>query len=233
MRSRFLLDSWICEAKSWICVSFPRAVAKASRQFRRRFQTDQDRSSPITRWFTRCSSAFRTRSQRCRKEEGRALSVGSIQAYWRGKASFCPLWTRTLYPPPRWICRACFYLSWRPLAFSLPGDGANALNCFTRDCETRETGLEGALRCSELAENGEGMASIWKLDTRMYAAKEVRPFFFSSTPLRCSPRCLFQSLSPLVKYFWAETTHVSPFPPVKIEVSVAERTFFHFSIENW
>lgn len=156
------------------------------------------------------------RSQRCRKERGSRL-VGSIQTHREGKASFCPLWTRTLYYPPRWICRACTFLSsWCPLAFSLSRDGANALNCFTRDCETRETGLEGALRCSGAGWERRGGWLLYGSWTRGYTRPKKCVPPSSPLSLHCSPRCLFQSLSPSVKYFWAEMAHVSPFPPVKL-----------------
>lgn len=74
-----------------------------------------------------------------------------------------------------------FYLTGAHLPF-LSRDGANALDCFTRDCETRETGLEGALRCSELTRGEEGDNSCMEV-----GPKDVRPKkCVSSAPLRCS-----------------------------------------------
>jgi len=87
------------------------------------------------------------------KRRGSRL-VASIQTHRGSKASFCPLWTKMLFPflggfaePVR------FYLASTCL-FSLSRGGANALNCFIRDCETWGTSLEGALRCSGLVGHG-------------------------------------------------------------------------------
>lgn len=172
------------------------------------------------------------RSQRCRKEEGRARSVPFKRTGEVKRRSVRFERERSILSLVGGFCRTCTFLfELVPTClFSLSRDGANALNCFTRDCETRETGLEGALRCSGLAENGERMASVWESDTRMYAPKEVRPFFFSASPLL--PTLPFLVSFSFGKIFLSGNDACILFLTGKIEVPIAQRIYFHFSIEN-
>lgn len=110
--------------------------------------------------------------------------------------SFCLLRTRMLYHFGGFAEPVCFYLAGAHLPF-LSGDGANALNCFTRDCETRETGLEGALRCSRLPRNQRERG--WVL-YGSWTRGCTRPKKCASV-LFFSPLSHFQSLSLAVKYF--------------------------------